>query len=259
MGDKRTEELRTQYEEAVVALFMDEYAQEHGKQLLAEFEEAQKNGAIPKISDELDRKCRDQIQKHFRQRRRLQRRKQLIRRVGQIAASLLLVIGLSATLIVSVDAFREPVLNFFLEQQKHSSTIGFDNHGNEIPGTQEQGDPNEKITPLSGLLPGDYKLEQYYKKNNGTFYVYYKNSDQASVVLQTIRSEALIGYDSENAEVKPIKILSYEGILIEKNGYTLIWYNTAQQRTYQFAASKLMLDEVWQIAEEIVINCGEVE
>ena len=94
MGDKRTEELRTQYEEAVVALFMDEYAQEHGKQLLAEFEEAQKNGAIPKISDELDRKCRDQIQKHFRQRRRLQRRKQLIRRVGQIAASLLLVIVL---------------------------------------------------------------------------------------------------------------------------------------------------------------------
>lgn len=251
MGDKRTEELRTQYEEAVVALFMDEYAQEHGKQLLAEFEEAQKNGAIPKISDELDRKCRDQIQKHFRQRRRLQRRKQLIRKVGQMAAAFLLVICLSATLVMSVDAFRVPVVNFLLSQRGHSNIAGFDD-----PKASQPADCTETIdleTPLAGLLPNDYSCAKYsFEYNSGTYFCCYSNKEGDLVSLQTEIGNGMLVYDSENAEIKPFRVMGYDGVLIEKGDSKLIWYVPEENLTYQLRATVLSLDEVWQIAEEIV-------
>jgi hypothetical protein len=63
MNGKQKEESNEQYEEIVLALLLNEHAEQQGEELLLEFEEACARGEVPEVPFELDQKCRQLIDK----------------------------------------------------------------------------------------------------------------------------------------------------------------------------------------------------
>lgn len=65
----KRETLIEQYDDAVFALLMDEYAENSGAELLRQYQEALDTGLVPEIPEELDRRCTEAIDTEFRSRR----------------------------------------------------------------------------------------------------------------------------------------------------------------------------------------------
>lgn len=249
MNSKRSEEIQEQYEDALFTMLMDEYAQANGEKLLEEFQAAEARGEVPDIPEELDKKCRGMIRQRFAKRRSLERNRRIIKRIGNIAAAFFIVVGAMATVVLSVEALRTPVINFFWEQKGHFTTVGYDEQNNTQHDSVEEADDEQ--TALSGLLPAGYSLEKCYRKDNGVYACMYCSHSGSNVVFQINPGNGLLTYDSEDADVREIEVAGYNGILVSKDGYKLLWFVPEQEMTYQLRATALTLDEVWIIAETI--------
>lgn len=250
MNSKRSEEIQEQYEDALFTMLMDEYAQANGEKLLEEFQAAEARGEVPDIPEELDKKCRGMIRQRFAKRRSLERNRRIIKRIGNIAAAFFIVVGAMATVVLSVEALRTPVINFFWEQKDNYTVIGYDEQRECLSNPLDDKE-NEEDTPLSGLLPSDYALVKYYIKDNSSYTCMFTNANGASVTYQISPGNGLLTYDSEDADVREIEIAGCDGILVSKDGYKLLWFVPEQEMTYQLCATALTLDEVWKIAETI--------
>lgn len=77
-------------------------------------------------SENLDNRMQELISEMSKQEKGGRRKYALIKRVRYIAASMVLLIGISAAVIVNVDAFRVPVLNFFLSLSGTKQAITID-------------------------------------------------------------------------------------------------------------------------------------
>lgn len=250
MNDKNTENLQEQYDEALVALLMDEYAEAEGAMLLKEFEEADARGEVPEVPADLDAACRKMIHNHFAKKQREETLRRVVKTFARSAAMLFATLGVASVLIFSVEAFRTPVINFFLEQHEHFSVIGQGNSEKPQQGNDEHLENDD--APLAGLLPSGYVQVKFQKKNNGTFTDCYENKNGEIVSLQTSCGDALLGYDTEDAEVKPARLNDYKALVIWKDGIKLIWYVPEEDLTYQLKVTELSEDELWQLAETIV-------
>ena len=97
---------------------MEEY------KILTEYEEAKQNGTMPEMPEELDAKCRDLIDETFGCARCRARVKRIGAAVAKAAMVVLILLGLSTVTVLSVDAFRVPVLNFLIgRNEKYTSII----------------------------------------------------------------------------------------------------------------------------------------
>lgn len=249
MNDNRTQHLQEQYEDALFALLMEEQAQENGEKLLEEFQAAQDNGLVPDMPQKLDEKCRNTIRRHFAKKKAAAQIQHFLRTTGKRVALFVAVMYISSALLLSVDAIREPVFNFFIDV--HNRYITFNPNPTEAKELLADG------SILSGLVPNDYYVRQFVEKSNGHFYIDYKNDNGASITFQSHRAEALISFDTEDAVVRKARIAGYEGLLIEKAGYLITWEVPEIQTLYIFTASHLSLDEVWFIAETLAERCRE--
>ena len=250
MNNKNTENVQEQYENALVALIMDEYTEAEGAILLKEFKEADEKGEVPDVPADLDAACRKKIHSHFAKQRSEETFRRVVKMFARSAAMLFATLGVASVLIFSVEAFRTPVINFFLEQHEHYSVIGHGSSDEPQQGTNEHLGNDD--APLAGLLPSGYVQVKFQEKNNGAFMDYYKNESGETIVLQTDCGNTLIGYDTENAEMKPAKIRGYEALIIWKHGIKLIWHIPETDMTYQLKASDLQEDEIWQLAIKII-------
>lgn len=249
MNDKRTQHLQEQYEDALFALLMEEQAQETGEKLLEEFQAAQDNGLVPDMPQKLDEKCRNTIRRHFAKKKATAQIQHFLRTTGKRVALFVAVMYISSALLLSVDAIREPVFNFFI-----------DVHNRYITFSSDPTAPKELLDDgsiLSGLLPDDYYLWQNYEKSNGHFSIFYQNNNDALVSFQSYRANALISFDTEDAVVQKARIAGYEGLLIEKGGYLITWVVPESNTRYIFDATDLSLDEFWFIAETLAERCRE--
>ena len=252
MNNQKIENLQEQYDDALVALIMDEYTEAEGAMLVKEFEEADARGEVPEVPADLDAACRKMIYNHFSKKQRAETVRRVVKTIAKSAAMLFIVLGFASVLIFSVEAFRTPVINFFLEQHEHFSVIGHGNSDKLQQGNDEHLENDD--SPLAGLLPNGYNCVRYKVKENGTVFAHYQNADGHIALFQTNHGNGALVYDSEGAECEPAKVLDNEGLLVKKDGYNLIWYSAEKDVTYQLYASDLFLDEVWQIAEKIASN-----
>lgn len=250
MNNKNTENVQEQYENALVALIMDEYTEAEGAMLLKEFKEADEKGEVPDVPADLDAACRKKIHSHFAKQRSEKTLRCVVKTVAKSAAMLLVVLGFASVLIFSVEAFRVPVINFFLEQHEHFSVIG--HGGSDEPQRETNEHQGNNDVPLAGLVPNEYLLKKYVPKENGTYYVSYENGTGERVVCQCNPGYGLSSYDTEDIEIEPVKVKDCEGVLIRKDGIKMIWYVSEEDRTYQIKATNLELDIIWQMAETII-------
>lgn len=243
MNDERRLQLIEEYEDAAIKLLMDEYSAADGERLWQEYMDAEEKGIVPEIPNELDIKCRRLIQKSYAKGSRKRTTSRIVQTAARMAAAVCIVIGLSSVMILSVEAFRIPVLNFFMDISKNYSTISFDD---EDTSTLIHEEIIEKIS--GAPIPKGYQIVAQNIYEDGTIFYSYQDSHSQILTLEVRPVLGKLYYDTEDADQTNLKVGKHEAIFIEKNGYRIIWIDEELQLTYDLFADGLDLNDFWKLA-----------
>lgn len=255
MINKHNEASNEEYEQIMLALLLNEHAEQQGEELLREFEEACVRGELPEVPAELDRKCRKLIDK---KRKRIVRKELLVRSVqtiGRVVTMLFVVLGVCTALVLSVDAMRTPAINLIREQYKQYSSIGgikdLTNQGEDsIRGVY---DSESLKLLLDNVVPEGYECVNKVDMANNTFFIAYLNSTDNLIVLDSFRRESVIKADTENAEIQSMMICGYDGLyLIKDNLRKVIWYMPENEQFYILWADGLEEKAFWALVDSTV-------
>lgn len=246
MSDQRKQQLVEQYEDLALSMLMEDYAQAEGERLLREFEEAERNGGLPEMPEELDRKCRNLIETSFAKQARGQRLKKIVRMASKAAVYAAVFLGLSTITILSVDALRMPVLNFLMDQSGRYSTVVYQNDPvTEIP----EGDP--VLARFESNLPKEYQIVDKSTRNSHGA-VYCENTVQDLLCLLSTKSNGGLNIDAEITEYTDLNFSGYEAVFWEKDGYSLMWLDENTEIVYTLFANGLEENIFWEFAYMLV-------
>ena len=234
------EKLMERYDDAAFALMMDEYAEAEGEAILAEFRAAAEAGELPEMPEELDKACRNTIRKEYARRERRVRFKQFRRAAARIAVAVFAVIGILSTLVFSVEAWRIPVLNFMFEKYDTYTSI-------YLPSQSNTGEDKSGIGEyLAVLLPEGFYLNKS-SKLEGIYFWSYKNDDGDTVQFLVSGTDGIHNIDIEDAQCVEIDLKEQKGILVEKDGCRIIWFDEEANMMYDIRATGIEKDDLVDI------------
>ena len=244
MNEQKKQKLLEQYDDAAFALLMDEYAEEEGARLMAEFEAAQAAGQVPEMPQELDKQCRRMIRRDSAQKRRRQTAHRFGKTAVKAAVAVLVFIGLMTTVVMSVDALRVPVLNFIVEQYDGFSS--FDN------GDKYQ--PTPSADPLAVLLPDEYVQIFHNVSSQGYIASAYATPEGATFELMSFAYDSSGVFDTANSTYSTIFLTSVEAHLFEGNDLQVLWTSLDGSTIYHVKATDMDKEVFIQICCDLVSN-----
>ena len=155
MADTRKEKLIQQYEEAALALMLEEHAEAQGQQLLQSFEQSSAQGKTEAMPQALKDKCQRLLQKAYKK----GRNRSLVRRIFKTCAKVMVValalFGILSATVLSIEALRVPTLNFILDR---GGKFAFVNVGFNDAGLEKQF--KAIVKTVEANLPKGYSLEE---------------------------------------------------------------------------------------------------
>ena len=243
MNEQKKQKLLEQYDDAAFALLMDEYAEEEGARLMAEFEAAQAAGQVPQMPAELDEQCRRMIRRDRAKKRGKQAARSFRKVAVKAAVAVLVFIGLMTTVVMSVDALRVPVLNYLIEQYGKYSSIDFSDQTNNVT-------LGNSIDPLPNLIPEGY-TEVVYDDSNGLISVMYENESGNYILFYMIPASGEFWFDTEGATCENVMLGDYSAILIREERLQMIWVDEDMQICFSFVSDGLDEDTFWDICESL--------
>ncbi|MBR5529851.1 MAG: DUF4367 domain-containing protein [Oscillospiraceae bacterium] len=243
MNEQKKQKLLEQYDDAAFALLMDEYAEEEGARLMAEFEAAQAAGQVPEMPQTLDEQCRRMIRRD----RAKKRSKQAVRSFRKVAVkaavAVLVFIGLMTTVVMSVEALRVPMLNYLVKHSEKYSSIDFtDQSDKETLGNS--------INPLANLIPEGYS-EVTYEDNDGLISAIYENEFGNYILLSMVPTSGELWFDTEGATCENVTLGDYSAILIREERLQMIWVDEDMQICFSFVSDGLDEDTFRDICESL--------
>lgn len=187
------------------------------------------------VTDELNEKINELIKKrktpHY-----------FTNRISKKIAVVIMILFIAiTTTVVSVDALRETISDFFVEIYEQFSLIVFEEDKNESEFENIQ-------IHLPNYIPNGYKMTVE-EVNNLSVFCEYKNENDILIFEQSIVSGMQIGIDTENTYVETIFIDDGELLYYEnKNEKSIIFYNDS----YSYMISgKISKEELIKIAQSI--------
>ena len=219
---------------------MEEY------KIFKEYEKAKQNDTLPEMPEELDAKCRALIDEAFGRARRRARVKRIGAAVAKAAMVVLILLGLSTVTVLSVDAFRVPVLNFLIDESGKYGAVVID--GNT---SQRVSDPDSVEKWFEAVIPKGYRLDnRFLVDSEGS--ITYTNEEGHILRLMLNSSESGANVDTESVELIPVEFGNYSAVFWKKNGYHLMWLDNEKQVVYRLWASHLTETEFWHLAYALI-------
>ena len=220
---------------------MEEY------KILKEYEEAKQNGTLPEMPEELEAKCRDLIDEAFGSARRRARVKRIGTAVAKAAMVVLILLGLSTVTVLSVDAFRVPVLNFLIDESGKYGTVVI---GGDT--SQDSSTPDSVQEWFEAVIPVGYQLDSRYIFSSQESITY--SNDEGHILCLIIEyGENDTNVDTEDLEFVPVEFGDYSAVFWEKNGYHLMWLDSDNQVIYHLWASHLTETDFWHLAYALIV------
>ena len=242
MNEQKKQKLLEQYDDAAFALLMDEYAEEEGARLMAEFEAAQAAGQVPEMPAELDEQCRRMIRRDRAKKRGIRAARSFRKVAVKAAAAVLVFIGLMTTVVMSVDALRMPVLNFIIRHTDSSSIIDFGENNNTHP----------SVNVFPTELDLDGFVEVYSDIIDGLPSCMYMNDEGDTIMFYMAPTEGKHAFDSEDAIVEEIIFLDCAAIYIREDiKHQLLWFDEDNLITYSCITEGLSEDEFFSICNAL--------
>lgn len=233
---------RENLEEAIVAAFMDQYAQALNAGIDRKIEEC----ASDAFPEELDNRCRALIEQANRKAKNKKRRKSALRVLRSAAVVVLVMLSLCSVLFVSVEAFRIPVMNFFIEKTDRYWEITANPKEDFIP---IRYDPEN---PLDGIIADIFELTSLSGSvEGGDLLAIYKHGDNADIALFADYSFGNIRLDGEDATITEIEIAGHAGqMYAEGDRVNLAWLDENIDRIFVICTQNIAEEAVMQVAEE---------
>ena len=235
---QNSEKLYEQYADAAAALVMDRYLAALAEYLAAE------DCAPVEIGAELDAKCRRHIKKGLAKRRRRRFGKRLLRALGIGAGVLLLLLGVFAVLVSTVESVRVPVVNYFIDKRESYLEISGAEQG------QRAAQPSASGDVLADLVPPGYELQMFDTAATGDVAIIYAAPQGGQIAYFASPPSGTVQIDTEDAVTEDVTISGREAMLIEKNGFTVVWFGE-DGAVCRLFADALSREEILAMAEAI--------
>ena len=250
----RHEELRDNYEDALFALLMDEFAEREGERLLEENERLKLDPDIV-ISDELDKRCIKTIDRTFAKGKRRKVKYAAYRMISRVAVAVLAVVVLFGTAYAAFPEVRIRTLNLIIELSDQAASLTMGGANSSV----QNDDGASAVLNEDGTLRG-YRLPEipegfeldYESDTSVSALIRYANAYGESIGFSVIAAKGTVfNVDTENAEkVENISIHGYSGLLVKKGeGIDITWADTDQNNFIMVSCDGLDEETVWGYAE----------
>ena len=235
-----------QMQEMAVSILLDEYTQLDVAQLLKEYEEDEENGEVPNVSDALDEKCNEMIQRQFAKKKRKKIFVRISKVLSRVAMITLMLIGLCTVSVLSVKAWREPALRFVLETFDRRSSVSMEG---EV--SKESKTPEEIMERLSLCVPKEYSLVQK-NTQDGHCQVRYINRAGGMINLTVMVDRHGAYFDTESTAGKQMQINGFDVVFVDKNGYRAMWLDEDRGLMFDLRASSIEETFFWDMVYSLM-------
>ena len=241
--DKIRKQLQENYEDAMFALLMDDFALSEGARLLEESKAMNEDPAMA-LPEGMEERGLKMIRKAFRK-KRLRTAAKVGRKYVPRLAVLLLVLNIAfGVTFFTVEAFRVEVLNMALRFQDTYTNIQFTGETTSAPAEYTAED-------LQKVLPEGYTMESY-EKTPAEEAASFINEDGKKIWWRIHPIKVNVNLDTENADfTKEILVNGYDGVMTEKDGLVnILWGDTAAQKVYNITG-EMAMDDLLEIVEKL--------
>lgn len=215
---------------------MEEY------KILKEYEEAKQNGTLPEMAEELDAKCRDLIDEAFGNDRHRAGLKRIGTVVVKAAMVVLILFGLSSVTVLSIDAFRVPVLNYLVGRNGKYTSIS----SGEIV-YAEQNTLKNVIQRVNSVIPEGYEQISSISMD-AQYSVVYQNANNHVIYFTYTKESCTLNIDAEDASCTSLNFGDFPAVFSETNGCKLIWEDTQSNATCTLFADGMEEGAFWEFA-----------
>lgn len=210
--------------------------------ILIDYEEAMANGSLPEMPEALDEKCQELIEKAFVHLPYRSGSKHISTSITRTAAVVLLLFCLSTVMVLSVDAFRVPVLNFLLDKSGKFAAVS-----TEYSIFQNQDSSDLLFSRFNEFIPSGYTLTSCVSTAD-KYSAIYQNADTNTIRLTCATEESVLNVDMENTSFVSVGFGEYTAAFSEKTGYRLIWLDSQSKVVYTLFSDGMTEDEFWKFA-----------
>ncbi len=233
--DKMEKQLQENYENALFALLMDEYAKEEGEHLLTLQQELEKDPDF-QLPEGMEERGLKLIRKTYRKNNRKYAMKiagKALTRVAVVVLTLNITFG---AFFVSVEAFRNKVLNMVLTYCETHTTVQFTGDPENAAVAAE--DHVYTVEDFMAVLPEGYVLASH-DVNDMMETAEISGPDGNQITWLRYAASAVYNIDTENADyVTEIEINGIQGIAVSKNGTTTVLVGDINgEKTYEITAA----------------------
>lgn len=236
-----SEETREKLEEATLSVFMDQYA----KALDAGVDSLMEDCAEDTFPPELDQRIQKLIAKESAKERNKKRRKTALRMLCSAAAAIVLLLGTCSVLFVTVEAFRLPIMNFFVEKTDRYWELS------GVPNTDKIPDAFNPENPLDGILPDDFELVSLDGSwEEGCLTAEYCNGDKAIIYFSVDSVSSNVQIDTEGSLVSSIKVNGHDAKLsMEGDCIRLSWIDANTSKMFALCTTNIAEESVMAFAD----------
>ena len=234
------------YIDSTVDLFMECYDDVLTEEIHKEVETLKKQEVD--FPDSLDKRCRALIKRERIRSRRKQNTKVLLKGLRYVAIFAVALLSLSSLLFMTVEAFRVPIINFFIEKNEGYWIItGEEEAQNPSSGSIDLADP------LAGMIPKEYELILLDGDSLDNLTAIYAKESSDEVFLTIGPSKDSIQIDAEDMEFSnECEIAGCEAVLVKEDGtLRLVWMQKDVECLFTLASNSLTDAEIVAIAEEL--------
>ena len=238
-----SETSREKLEDAAAFVIMEQYA----KALNAGINKRMEDCAEEVFPEELDKRCRALIAQASRKAQNKKRRKSVLRVLRSAAVVALVMLSLCSVLFVTVEAFRLPVMNFFIEKTNRYWQISEELNENT---TQEVFNAED---PLDGIIPDEFDLVNLVGSwEEDCLSADYVNGDNSSISLFVIPSGGSYQIDTEAALTTQCEVAGHNAVLsTEENMVRVMWSDKHVSKTFAICATNISGELVMVFAESL--------
>lgn len=246
MTDPRKDLLIQQYEEAALGLLMEEYADAEGAFLLQGYEAASREDTAASMPQELADKCLKLIDRAYMKRRRGELLSGIAKSVGKLAVFAAIFCGLISVSVLSVEAWRVPVLNFILDESGDFASINFENADSQPPVRFA-----EIVDRVTGVVPAGYELMNQPDVDGLVMNMRLCNAEDNRILVTVHSSTSELVVDTENATCTELEFDGHRAVLIQKDYLHIVWCDERAQLVYSVYADGLTADGFWELVHLI--------
>lgn len=240
------EKLRENYEDSVLALLMDEFAEREGQRYIAENERLRQDPAAA-VPEDVERRALQFIDREFSRQSRKNTGGKLLRFLARIAIAALIAVLLFGAAFALSETVRNSTLNFLIQMDERIATWQF-----------EEGDTNKSnmdfLDILIEWLPEGYERQPLIVSGPSDKVLDCTNEDGGLIRVSVHESEEFIyTLDLEEADdYNNITVQGCDGIIVLKDDtYGLYWPYKNSDLVVTIESATTDEDTLLHVAESI--------